>query len=325
MDRRTFLVGTGAMFVAASLAAEGEQASSTGLKQVGWLALERLPRLLAEFKNGMRQLGYVEGASYVLHERYAEGSNDRLPGLAAELIQLNLDVVVAEAVGPARALQHATKSVPIVFITGDPVTYGFVQSLAHPGGNLTGVANLSLELYPKRIEVLKAALPNLRSLAVVAGPTVRPDRLAMVIQEAARIQQIETLPLMYPSRPEELDGAFAQAHKARAEAVLVTANPFFNAYRDRVIALAAHHRLPTLYEFRDFVEAGGLICYGADNKDIYRRMASYVVRILRGAKPADLPVEQPTKFELVINLKTAMTLGLTIPPSVLARADEVIQ
>ena len=173
MDRRTFLAGTGAMFVAAPLAAEGEQASSTGLKQVGWLALERLPRLQAEFKNGMRQLGYVEGASYVLQERYAEGSNDRLPGLAAELIQLNVDVVVAEAVGPARALQHATKSVPIVFITGDPVTYGFVQSLAHPGGNLTGVANLSLELYPKRIEVLKAALPNLRSLAVVARPTVR--------------------------------------------------------------------------------------------------------------------------------------------------------
>jgi putative ABC transport system substrate-binding protein len=281
--------------------------------------------LQAEFKNGMRQLGYVERASYVLQERYAEGSNDRLPGLAAELIQLNVDVVVAEAVGPARALQHATKRVPIVFITGDPVTYGFVQSLAHPGGNLTGVANLSLELYPKRIEVLKAALPNLRSLAVVAGPTVRPDRLAMVIQEAARIQQIETLPLMYPSRPEELDGAFAQAHKARAEAVLVTANPFFNAYRDRVIALAAHHRLPTLYEFRDFVEAGGLICYGADNKDIYRRMASYVVRILRGAKPGDLPVEQPTKFELIINLKTAKALGLTIPPSLLARADEVIQ
>ena len=147
----------------------------------------------------------------------------------------------------------------------------------------------------------------------------------MVIQEAARIQQIETLPLMYPSRPEELDGAFAQAHKARAEAVLVTANPFFNAYRDRVIALAAHHRLPALYEFRDFVEAGGLICYGADNKDIYRRMASYVVRILRGAKPADLPVEQPTKFELVINLKTAKALGLTIPPSLLARADQVIE
>jgi len=325
MHRRAFLAGTGAGLLAAPLAGEGEQASSTGLKQVGWLALERLPRLQAEFKNGMRQLGYVERASYVLQERYAEGSNDRLPGLAAELIQLNVDVVVAEAVGPARALQHATKRVPIVFITGDPVTYGFVQSLAHPGGNLTGVANLSLELYPKRIEVLKAALPNLRSLAVVAGPTVRPDRLAMVIQEAARIQQIETLPLMYPSRPEELDGAFAQAHKARAEAVLVTANPFFNAYRDRVIALAAHHRLPTLYEFRDFVEAGGLICYGADNKDIYRRMASYVVRILRGAKPGDLPVEQPTKFELIINLKTAKALGLTIPPSLLARADEVIQ
>ena len=324
MERRTFLTGIGVLVVV-PLGAEAQLASSTGLRQVGWLALERLPSLQAEFKNGMRELGYVEGASYVLQERYAEGSNDRLPGLAAQLIQLNVDVVVAEASAAAQALQHATKSVPIVFITGDPVAYGLIQSRAHPGGNLTGVANLAPELYPKRIEVLKAALPKLRRLAVVAGPTVRPDTLAMVIREAAKAQQIETLPLMYANRPEELDSAFTQANKARAEAVLVSANPFFNAYKDRVIALAARHRLPALYEFRDFVEAGGLNCYGADNKDIYRRMASYVVRILHGAKPADLPIERPTKFELIINLKTAKALGLTIPPSLLLRADEIIQ
>ena len=325
MDRRTFLAGPGAMLLAAPFAAEAQQTSPAGLKQVGWLALERLPHLQDEFKSGMRELGYVEGATYVLQERYADGNNDRLPGLAAQLIQLNVDVVVAEALAPARALQHATRSVPIVFITGDPVAYGLVQSLAHPGGNLTGVANLAPELYAKRIEVLKAALPNLRRLAVVAGPTTRQVSLTTVIQEAARAQQIEALPLMYLSRPDELDGAFARAHRARAEAILVTPNPFFNANRDRVIALAARYRLPALYEFRDFVEVGGLICYGADNKDVYRRMASYVVRILRGAKPADLPVEQPTKFELVINLKTAKALGLTIPPSLLARADQVIE
>jgi putative ABC transport system substrate-binding protein len=209
--------------------------------------------------------------------------------------------------------------------TGDPVDYGLVQSLAHPGGNLTGVANVSLRLYEKRIEILKAALPNLRRLATLAGPSIRPDVIVKVVREAVTVQGIEGLPPRFLTDPAELEGAFAYAIEARANAIFITPNPFFNAHRDRVVALAARYRLPALFEFRDFVEAGGLMCYGADNKAIYRRVATYVDRILKGAKPGDLPVEQPTKFELAINLKAAKALGLTIPPSLLARADQIIE
>jgi putative tryptophan/tyrosine transport system substrate-binding protein len=232
---------------------------------------------------------------------------------------------VGEAFQAAQALQRTTKTIPIVFITGDPVTSGFVQSLAHPGGNLTGVANLSLELYPKRVEVLKAAIPNIRRMAVLIGPTVRPKVMVKTLKEAANTQGIEATPISFVNRAEDLGSAFASASRAKANAIMITANPFFNAHRDRVVALAAQHRLPALYEFRDFVEAGGLMCYGADNRDVYHRVATYVDRILKGAKPADLPVEQPTKFELVINLRTAKALGLTIPQSILLRADQVIE
>jgi putative ABC transport system substrate-binding protein len=325
VNRRTFLGTIAGGLFAAPLAGEAQQASPGRVGRVGWLALAPLPRLLAEFKGGMQDLGYVEGVNFVLHERYAEGKFDRLPAVTAELIHLRVDVIVTEAVGPTRVAQRATTVIPIVFITGDPVANGFVQSLAHPGGNLTGVANLSLELFPKRIEVLKAAVPKLHRLAIFMGPSVRPDVVARVAHEAARAQGLDPLPPTVMSRPDELDGAFARAVQERADAVLVAANPFFNDQRDRLVALAARYHLPALYEFRDFVEAGGFMCYGADNRQIYRRVAYYVDRILKGAKPADLPVEQPTKFDLVLNVKTANALGLTISPSLLLRADEVIE
>jgi putative ABC transport system substrate-binding protein len=325
MDRRGFLLTSLAGALVSPLAPQAQQMGQSRIRRVGWLAMEPLPRLQAEFRRGMRELGHMEGFSYALAERYAEGRIERLPALAADLVLLKSYVIVTEAVGPTRAAQRATKTIPIVFITGDPVTYGFVENLARPGGNLTGVANLSLELYPKRIEVLKAAVPTLHHPAILAGPTVRPDVVTRVIQEAARAQGIEAPSPTFINRPEELDGAFAQAVQARADAILVSPNPFFNAQRDRLIALATHHRLPALYEFRDFVEAGGFMCYGADNKEVYRRVATYVDRIFKGAKTANLPVEQPTKFGLVINLKTAKALGLTIPPSLLARADQVIE
>jgi putative ABC transport system substrate-binding protein len=324
MNRRRFLLTSLAGALAVPLAAQAQRTGSQ-ISRVGWLALQPLPRLQAEFQDGMRELGHVEGSSYALVERYAEGQAQRLPALAADLVRLKGDVIVTEAFGPTQAAQRATKTIPIVFITGDPVTTGLVESLARPGGNLTGVANLSLELYPKRIEVLKAAVPTLHHLVTLAGPTVRPDVTTRVIQEAARAQGIDAPSPIYLRRPEELVDAFAQAVRARADAILVAPNPFFNAQRDRLIALAAQHRLPAIYEFRDFVEAGGLMCYGADNREVYRRVAHYVDKILKGAKPADLPIEQPTKFELVINLKTAKGLGLIIPPSVLARADQVIE
>jgi putative ABC transport system substrate-binding protein len=287
--------------------------------------MEPLPRLQAEFRNGMRELGYVEGSGYALVERYANGQLDQLPAVAADFVRINPDVIVTEAFGPTRAQQRATKTIPIVFITGDPVTYGLVETLARPGGNLTGVANLSLELYPKRIEVLKAAVPALHRLAILAGPTVRPTVIMSTIRETANALGIGILPPAFLTRPEEIDTAVARAAQDRADAMLIAPYPLFNAQREHLIALAARYRLPALYEFRDFVESGGLMCYGADMNAVYRRLASYVDRIFKGAKPADLPVEQPTKFELVINLKTAKTLGLAIPPSLLARADQVIE
>jgi putative ABC transport system substrate-binding protein len=324
MDRRVFIAMVGGGIAAAPLGAVG-QISRERIKQVGWLAAVALPRLQEEFRRGMQELGYVYGSDYRLLERYATGKVEQLEALASELVRLKVDVIVAEAIAAARAAQRATTTIPIVFITGDPVAYGLVQSLAHPEGNLTGVANLTLELYPKRIEVLKAAVPNLRRLAILAGPLLRPEVVTRVIQDAVKAQGIEGLPPTFISQAGEIEGAFTRAVKARADAILVTPNPFFNSQREHLVALAARHRLPALYEFRDFVEAGGLMCYGADNKAIYRRVATYVDRLLKGAKPADLPVEQPTKFELVINIKAAKALGLTIPQAILVRADEVIQ
>ena len=324
MDRRRFLTISLAGTLAAPFAAGAQQAVRT--KQVGWLALVSQPQLLAEFQRGLRELGNGEATAYTLHERYAEGMVERLPVLASELTRLKVDVMIAEGSVAVRASQRATTTIPIVFITGDPVRLGFVKTLSRPGGNLTGIMNLAIELYPKRIELLKAAVPTVRRLAVIQFRALDMPALTIkTVEDAARVVGIEALPITFVSRVEDLDGAFARLVRDRADAMLVAANPFFNIHRDRVLALAARHRLPALYEFRDFVEAGGFMCYGADMKEVYRRLANYVDRILKGANPADLPVEQPTKFELVVNLKTAKALGLTIPPSLLARADQVIE
>ena len=199
-----------------------------------------------------------------------------------------------------------------------------MDSLARPGANLTGVANLTLELYPKRVELLKAALPRMRRLATLQSSTlVDRARTSRIVESAARANGIEALPVSFVTDPAELDDAFAHASREHADAMLVAPNPFFNIFRDRVLALAARYRLPTLYEFRAFVEAGGLMCYGADMKTVYRQLARYVDRILNGAKPRDLPIEQPTKFDLIINLSTAKALNLAIPQSFLARAEIV--
>jgi putative ABC transport system substrate-binding protein len=323
-SRRTFLVTFAGGILAAPLVAESQL--PVRAKQVGWLALVPQPRLRAEFLRGMRELGHIEGPAYTLHERYAQDAVERLPALATELTQLNVDVIVAEAAVAVRAAQRATTTIPIVFITGDPVEMGFVHTLGRPEGNLTGIANLTLELYVKRLELLKDAVPTVRRVVTLqVSALVDPERTRRTVQDAARSVGVEALPITFVSRVEELDAAFAQAARNRADALLVGSNPFFNIHRDRIVALATRHRLPALYEFRDFVEAGGLMCYGADMKEVYRHLATYVDRIFKGARPADLPVEQPTKFELVINLKTAKTLGLTIPQSLLVRADELIQ
>jgi ABC-type uncharacterized transport system substrate-binding protein len=300
-------------------------AAETQPRQVGWLALVAEPLLQDEFRRGMRELGHVEGSTYSLHERYAGNRAEALPGLAAELTRLKLDVIVAETGPAARAAKNATTETPTVFITSDPLGTGLVQSLARPGGNLTGISNIQTELYPKRLEMLKAAIPTLRRVATIEHMAFgRRTLLSQMVQETARALGIEALPITFVGRVEELDRAFAQAVQQRADAVMFGAHPFFNVNMERILALAARHRLPALYEFRSFVEAGGLMCYGTDMKAVFHRVATYVDKILKGAKPGDLPVEQPTKIELVINLKTAKALGLTIPQSMLMRADEII-
>jgi putative tryptophan/tyrosine transport system substrate-binding protein len=251
---------------------------------------------------------------------------EALPELATELARLKLDVIVAETGAAARAAKNATTETPIVFITSDPVGTGLVQSLARPGGNLTGISNIQTELYPKRMDVLKAAIPTVRRVATIEHANFgRRTLLSQIVPEAARALGIEALTITFVGRVEELDRAFAQAAQQRADAVLIGAHPFFNVHMERILALAARHRLPAIYEFRSFVEAGGLMCYGADMKVVFHRVATYVDKILKGAKPGVLPVEQPTRIELVINLKTAKALGLTIPQSVLLRADQVIE
>ena len=259
INRRAFIGSLTLGTIGRPLTAEARQATSAHARQVGWFALVPLPRLLTEFRSGMRELGYAEGSTYTLLERYADAKVERLPGLAAELIGLKPDIFVSEAFGPTQALQRVTDTIPIVFITGDPVANGFVRSLARPGGNLTGVANLSLELYPKRIEVLKEAVPKLHRLAIFAGAATRLDLLTRRAQEAGRSQGIEVLPVFNMNRAEDLDAAFAQAARARADAILMYPSPFFNAHRDLLLTLAARHRLPALYEFRDFVDAGGFM------------------------------------------------------------------
>jgi ABC-type uncharacterized transport system substrate-binding protein len=310
----------------APLAAETQQAAPSQPRQVGWLGVVAGPPLQDEFRRGMRELGHVEGSTYSLHERYAGNRAEALPELAAELARLKLDVIVAETGAAARAAKNATTETPIVFITSDPVGTGLVQSLARPGGNLTGISNIQTQLYPKRMDLLKAAIPTVRRVATIEHTTFgRRTLLSQMVQEAARALGIEALTITFVGRVEELDRAFAQAAQQRADAVLIGAHPFFNLHMERILALAARHHLPAIYEFRSFVEAGGLMCYGTNMKAVFHRLATYVDKILKGAKPGVLPVEQPTKIELVINLKTAKALGLTIPQSVLLRADQVIE
>jgi putative ABC transport system substrate-binding protein len=330
MDRRTFLAGTGAVVLVAPLAAEAQQMAKVA--RIGFLAtnLAANPREHEAFLQGLRDLGYVEGRNVVIEYRSAEGKLERLPALAAELVALKVDVIVAAAgTVAALAAKQATRTLPIVFIAvGDPMTTGLVTSLARPGGNITGLSALTPELVGKWLELLTQAVPGVSRVAFLWQPGVVGERAEKDILNGAdaagralgvRVQFVEAR-----GGPADIDRAFSQMTKARAGALTVVSTPMFGSERRRLVDLAAKNRLPTVYSFRGYVDAGGLMAYGPNNADLHRRAATYVDKILKGAKPADLPVEQPTKFELVINLKTAKALGLTIPPSLLGRADEVI-
>ena len=278
------------------------------------------------FLEGMRALGYVEGQHFVLEYRAAAGHYERLPALAAELVQLQPEVIVTQGTPAALAAKDATTTIPIVMVgVGDPVASGLVASLARPGGNLTGLSVVVPELVGKQLEFLTDVLPTVSRVAVLWNPTNPGLAIQMRVAEAAAQRLGVQLYRVEARSPEALDSAFAAMTSAHAGALLVLVDNIFFEHRSRLAALAAISHLPTMHQDRAFVEAGGLISYAASPPDGWRHGATYVDKILKGAKPADLPVEQPTKFELVINLKTAKALGITMPPSLLLLADEVIQ
>jgi putative ABC transport system substrate-binding protein len=326
--RRKFLGTLAGGLLAAPLAAEAQQAAKVA--RIGWLAnTAALPHLREAFLQGLRDLGYVEGRNVVIEYRNAEGKSDRLPALAAELVALKVDVIVAPPTVAALAAKHATKTIPIVFAgAADPVTDGLVTSLARPGGNVTGLSSLTPELVGKRLEQLTQAVPGVTRVAALwqpGGAGERTDRDTLKGADVAARALGVRLQVVDARGPEDFDRAFSDMTRARAGALTVLGSAMFNSERRRLVNLAAKHRLPAVYQWREFVDTGGLMSYGANLADLNRRAAVYVDKILKGAKPGDLPVEQPTKFELAINLKTAKALGLTIPQSVLGRADEVIQ
>jgi ABC-type uncharacterized transport system substrate-binding protein len=330
MDRRTFISSVTLGLLAAPLAAEAQPTGK--VYRVGYLSAlsgsgPQVQRPLDAFRQRLRELGYVEGQSIAIEYRWAEGKVERLPALAAELVRLKVDVIVASGGLPvAQAAQQAPKTIPII-MTGpaDPVAAGLVASLARPGGNITGLAIISHELVGKELELLREVVPKVSRVAVLWNPTNPGNTLQLRAAEASaqalgvRLQPLEA------RGPGEIDRAFAAMTRERAGALLVLLDSMLLAQRDRIAALAAQNRLPAVYGLQLHADAGGLMAYAANELDVSRGIASYVDRILKGAKPADLPIEQPTKFELVINLKTAKALGLTIPPSLLQPADQVIE
>ena len=278
------------------------------------------------FRQGLRELGYVEGKNIVIEWRYAEGKPDRLPAIAADLVRLKVDVIVTGGGISTRSAKDATVTIPIVMTQDiDPVGNGFVASLARPGGNITGLSTLAPEISGKQMELLKEIVPKFARVAVL-GTTTNPGT-AQALKETELAAGAFKVQLQYLDvlGSKDIDTGFQTASKARADAVLVLISSVLNTHRAPVVNLAVKSRLPVIYPFPEFVEAGGLISYGVSFADLWRRAATYVDKILKGAKPADLPVEQPTKFELIINLKAAKQIGLTIPPNVLVRADKVIK
>jgi putative tryptophan/tyrosine transport system substrate-binding protein len=305
---------------------------ATKVARIGYLSINLAaapPNQHEAFRQGLRDLGYVEGRDIVIEYRDAGGKVERLPALAAELVALKVDVIMAGSAPHALAAKQATRTIPIVFISaGDPVADGLVTSLARPGGNATGLSSLTPERIGKCLELLTQAVPGVSRVAVLWQPGAVGDRTEKDTLKgaelAARVLGVR-LQLVEARAPADIDRAFSDMTRARAGALAVWTTAMFASERGRLVALAAKNRLPAVYTLSEFVDAGGLMAYGHSQADLNRRAATYVDKILKGAKPADLPVEQPTRFDLVINLKTAKVLGLTIPPSLLARADHVVE
>jgi ABC-type uncharacterized transport system substrate-binding protein len=295
--------------------------------RIGFLSQNQAGSLVDAFRQGLRDLGYVEGKNIVVEYRWAEGKYDKISVVLAEFARLKVDVIVAGGGAvPALAAKKATTTIPVVVTNvGDPVAFGLVDNLARPGGNITGLAIVSLELSGKRLEILKETIPKVSRMAVLWSPENPGSVANMKATEAPASSLGITLQSIEVRQPDELERAFSAMKKEHAGALVVINSPLVVSQLKQIVRLAAKHRLPAIYNESRFVEDGGLMSYGPNYADLYRRAATYVDKILKGAKPADLPVEQPTKFELVINLKTAKQINLTIPPNVLARADKVIK
>ena len=325
--KRAGLFATVLMLLVCGLTAEAQQPAK--IPTIGFLSTVPRAAILGRigaFRDGLRQLGYLEGKNSVIDWRSADNNQDRLPALAAELVRLKVDVIVTAGSPGTRAVKQATSTIPIVMtVDPDPVGNGFVASLARPGGNITGLSALSAQLSGKQLELLKEIDPKL-SRAAVLGSSTRPGN-AQLLKEAEIAAGTMGLRLQYLDvlNSKDIDTAFGLAHSEHAQAVLVLTGPQLNSRRRQIADLAARNRLPAISERPEFIDEGGLIVYGASINDLSRRAAIYVDKILKGTKPSDLPVEQPTTFELLINLKTAKQIGITIPPNVLARADKVIR
>jgi len=307
--------------------AEAQQQNK--IARIGFLAINSVSSSATSveaFRLGLRQLGYIEGQNIIIEWQYADGRSDRLPDLAAELVRIKVDVIVTSATSPTEAAKKATNTIPIVIAShNDPIGAGLVASLARPGGNVTGLSNIAIELSGKRLELLKEMVPKLSRVAILripSAPATPPQMKEM--EGAAHLLGVKLQSADWETL-DDLDNAFGTMVKGHSEALITFSGPRFGLYRKRIIELAAKNSLPTMYPDTIYADAGGLMSYGVNTVDLYRRAAIYVDKILKGARPADLPVEQPTKFEFVINLKTAKQIRLSIPPNILARADRVIR
>jgi len=325
MDRRAFLSTAGIGLMSVPAVARAQQAGK--VYRIGYLSLSPGPGYGTEaFRQGLRELGYVEGRNLIIEYRWAAGKKERLPDLVAELVRLKVEVIVTSVTPAAEAAKRATTTIPIVMAAvGDPVGSGLVASLARPGGNVTGLTLLSTELAGKRLQMVRELIPKATRVAVLAYRGTSVTRLFLEEMRGRARQMGIQLVVQEVDQAGDLPSAFAAMQRERTQALVVQVSPLTADNTERIIELAAQHRLPAMYDVRSFVEAGGLVSYGPSLAEMFRRAAYYVDRILKGAKPADLPIEQPTKFELVINLKAAKALGLTIPPALPVRTDQVIE
>ena len=326
MRRREFVEFAGAVALAWPLAVRAQQKAVPVIGYLSGRSLGDTASIMAAFRQGLSDAGYVEGQNLTIEYRWAEGHYDRFPALAADLVGRKVGVIaVGGGTTAALAAKNATSTIPIVFFTGvDPVAAGLVSSLARPGGNLTGVTIQLDELTPKRLELLAELVPRARVIALLVNPARASELSLSGMQEAARTKDVQ-LPIVKAATEGEIDAAFATLADRHADALIVGSDPFFASRREQIVALASRYAVPAIFPDREFAASGGLISYAPSFAAALRLVGTYTGRILKGAKPGDLPVQQPTTFELVINLKTAKALGLTVPQSILARADEVIE